>query len=112
MRARSRLSRRPCWSRKISVTARATRNGLIGQDEGIEADGEMRLVGEAAADAQRVADLAVVLGGGEADVVDLRIGAPGRAAGGGDLELARQVVELGIGGEQVARFRARAARRQ
>ena len=34
---------------------------LIGKNEGIEANGEMRLLGEAAADAQRVADLAVVL---------------------------------------------------
>jgi hypothetical protein len=71
-------------------------DGLIGQDEGVEANGEMGLVGEAAADAQRVADFAVVLHGGEANVVDLRIAAPGRAAGDGDFELARQVVELGL----------------
>ncbi len=79
-------------------------DGLMRQQEGVEAHGEMRLVGEAAADAQRVADLAVACGGREADVVDLGIGAPRGAAGGGDLEFARQVVELGIGGEQLRDF--------
>ena len=34
---------------------------LLGKNEGIEANGKMRLLGEASADAQRVADLAVVL---------------------------------------------------
>src|ERR1035441_1201205 len=64
----------------------------------------MRLVGEAAADAQGVAYLAVAYGRGEANVVNLGIGAPGRAPGGGDFELTRQVVELGIGREQVGNF--------
>jgi hypothetical protein len=79
--------------------------GLL--DEGGDADGEVRLGGEAAADAEGVADLllffAVVLNralsGCERNVVDLRVGAPLGAAGDGDLELAREVVELGVGGE-------------
>ena len=86
---------------------------LVGKHEGIEANREMRLVGESAADAQREADLArCAAHGGEADVVDLRIGAPRGAAGDGDLELARQVVELGIAGEQVRDFERRSARRR
>ena len=40
----------------------------------------MRLVGEASADAQREANLPVVLHGRKRNVVDLGIGAPGRAA--------------------------------
>ena len=71
-------------------------NRLIGKNEGIEANGKMRFLGEASADAQRVADLAVVFGRREGDVVDLRMGAPGGAAGDGDFEFARQVVELRI----------------
>ena len=50
--------------------------GLVLRDEGGDADGDVRLGGEAAADAEGVADLfdAVdgALDGGEADVVDLR----------------------------------------
>ena len=72
----------------------------------------MGLGGEAAADAEGVADLFVAvdlaLDGGEGDVVDLRVGAPERAAGDGDLELAREVVELGVGGERRGRSRRRA----
>src|SRR6185312_16665929 len=41
----------------------------------------------------------LALDGGQGDIVDLRVGAPERAAGGGDLELARQVYEFGIAGE-------------
>ena len=79
--------------------------GLVLRDEGGDADGEVGLGGEAAADAEGVADLFdtvdFALDGGEGDVVDLRVGAPLGAAGDGDLELARQVVELGIRGEVV-----------
>ncbi len=75
--------------------------GLL--DEGRDADGEVGLGGEAAADAEGVADLFgpidLALGCGQRDVVDLRVGAPLGAAGDGDLELAREVVELGVGGE-------------
>ncbi len=78
---------------------------LILPDEGRDADGDVGLGGEAAADAQGVADLfhAVdgALDGGEGYVVDLGVGAPEGAAGDGDLELAREVVELGVGGELV-----------
>jgi hypothetical protein len=77
--------------------------GLVLRDEGGDAHADVRLGGEAAADAQGVADLfeAIDLAadGGEGDVVDLGVRAPQRAAGDGDFELARQVVELGIGGE-------------
>ncbi len=79
-------------------------HSLVGAQESVEADGEMRLVGKAAADADGEADFTVACGGREADVVDLGVAAPGGAAGGGDFELARQVVELGVGREQVCGF--------
>ncbi len=100
--------------------------GLILADEGGNTDGHVGLGGEASADAQCVADFnflvvgggcggvrcwqfSVVSGlgagdGGEADVVDLGVGAPEGAAGDGDLELAREVVEVGVGGEDVGDF--------
>ena len=61
----------------------------------------MRFIGETAAYAKRVANLAVMFRGSECNVVDLGIGAPGRAPGNGDFEFARQVVELRICGEQM-----------
>jgi hypothetical protein len=55
----------------FSNAARHT-DGLIGKNEGVEAHGEMRLVRQAAAHAQRVADLRRrALAGREANVVDL-----------------------------------------
>lgn len=80
--------------------------GLVLGDEGGDADGDVRLGGEAAADAEGVADFfdAVdgALDGGEGYVVDLWIGAPDGAAGDGDFELAGEVVELRVGGEEVS----------
>ncbi len=76
----------------------------MGKNEGVKANGEMRLGGEPASDAQRVADFALVFHRREADVVDLRIGAPGGAAGDGDLEFARQVVELRVCLQQMRNF--------
>src|ERR1700722_9978371 len=69
------------------------------RDEGGNAHSEVRFVRQTAADAQCVTDFVSALDGGEGDVVDLRVGAPQRAAGDGDFEFARQVVELGVGGE-------------
>ena len=79
-------------------------NSLIGPHEDVEPNREMRLVRQAAADAQRIAQLAVALCRRETNVVDLGISAPGGAAGCGDLELARQIVELGIRRQQVRDF--------
>ena len=80
-------------------------DGLRLSDEGGDADGDVGLGGEAAADAQGVADFVCAgdgaADGGEGDVVDLGIAAPKGAAGDGDLELAGEVVELGVGGEEV-----------
>ncbi len=70
-------------------------------DECRNAHRDVRLGRETAADAQRVAHLVAAFDGGEGHVVDLRVGAPDGAAGNGDLELARQVVELWVGGEPV-----------
>jgi hypothetical protein len=87
--------------------------GLVLRDEGGDALGEVGLGGETAADAEGVADLFlagiesvnsawfVSLDGGEADVVNLGEGAPDGASGDGDLELAGEVVELGVGGEEM-----------
>ncbi len=76
---------------------------LVLRDEGVEADGNVRLGGEAATDADAVADLfdafVDALQCGECDVVDLRVAAPYGAAGDTDLELARKVVELGVRGK-------------
>ena len=63
----------------------------------------MRFGGESAGDAEREADfLAGIAGaarGGETDVVNFGIGAPVRAAGDGDFEFAREIVELWIAAE-------------
>ena len=75
------------------------------RDEGGDALGDVGFGGEAAADAEGVADLfgAIdgALDGGEGHVVDLGVGAPDGASGDGDLELAGKVVELGVSGELV-----------
>ncbi len=71
---------------------------LVPVDEGVQPHGQVRVGRESAADAHREADLARlrVPDRGHADVVDLRVGAPGAAAGDGDLVLAGQVVELRV----------------
>ena len=48
-------------------------DSLIGKNKCIEANGQMRFLGESSADTQRVANLAIVLSGRESDVVDLRV---------------------------------------
>ena len=100
-RARSRLSRRPCWSRKISAIGAHHRRGLIGQHKSIEANAQVRFVGEPAADADRVPNFGSAPRSGQADVVDLRIRAPNRAAGDGNLEFARQIVKVVVPLERV-----------
>ena len=76
-------------------------DGLVGKNKSVQPHGDMRLPRESAADAKRVANLAVMLYRGKANVVDLRIAAPRGAAGDRDFELARQVIELRIPGEQL-----------
>jgi hypothetical protein len=56
----------------------------------------MWIGGEAAAYADGIADFVTAFDCRQGDVVDLWIGAPDGAAGDGDLELARQIVELGV----------------
>ncbi len=93
----------------MRTTAVTTSRAFDLRDEGGDAGGDVGLGGEAAADAEGVADLFLdtvgtidgALDGSQGDVVDLGIGAPDGAAGDGDLELAGKVVELGIRGEMV-----------
>ncbi len=84
------------------------RRDLVGADEGVETSGEMGLGGEAAADAQREADFALAaegaFDGGEADVVNLGIRAPDRAADDADFEFARQIVKFAAGADGRAGF--------
>ena len=82
-------------------------HGLIGKDEGVKTDGQVRIGGEAATYAQRVTHFAVVLDSSQADVVDLRVSTPRRATGDGYLEFARQVIELRIGREQTRDFQGK-----
>src|ERR1700693_2760969 len=75
-------------------------DNLVGLDESIERDGQVRIGGKTAADAQREAYFglsgATSSGGGEADVINFRIGAPVAASGDGNFEFAREIVNLGI----------------
>ena len=77
------------------------RRGLIGQHKSIEANAQVRFVGEPAADADRVPNFGSAPRSGQADVVDLRIRAPNRAAGDGDFEFARQIVKVVVPLERV-----------
>ena len=85
---------------------------LLGKDESVQTDGKMRLIGEPSADADSEANLTIMLHRREGDVVDLGIGAPRGATGDGDLEFARQVVEVRVCGEQMSNFERRWVRRQ
>src|SRR5579872_280248 len=84
------------------------RNNLIPSDKRIQSRAKIRLGRETAGNSQRESDLGLAAhnasNGGEADVVDLGIGAPDAASGDGDFELARQVVELGIACQQPRSF--------
>src|ERR1700675_727621 len=79
------------------------RDDLFGLNESVEGDGQVRIGGQTAADAQREAcfglSCATSSRGGEADVIDFGIGAPVAAAGDGNFKFARQIVKLGITGE-------------
>jgi len=81
------------------------RQHLVPADERVEAEGEVGVRRQPAAHADREPDLARlrVAQGGESDVVDLGIRAPGPAARDRDLVLARQVVELGVAVEHPSR---------
>src|ERR1035438_8006430 len=71
-------------------------NCLIGQDECIEAHCKLRIGRKGSAHTERVANLAIMLNGSEADVIDLRMSAPRRAACDRDFEFAWQVIEVGV----------------
>ncbi len=73
-------------------------------DKGIKPNREMRIARKATAYPYRVADFIVPTDRREGNVVDLGIGAPNRATGGGHLELARQIVELRICDKSVGQF--------
>ena len=76
------------------------RQNLIPAHKGIQRCAEVGIGRKSAAHAQSEANLRLsmnhALDRGQADIVDLRIGAPDAASRDGNLELARQVVELGI----------------
>src|SRR6266567_1855910 len=80
------------------------RHRLVRQQEYIQSLGEMRLVRQASAHTERVADLTVALDSRQSNIVDLGIRAPVGAAGGRNLEFARQVVELRIRRQKVGDF--------
>ena len=69
-------------------------------DEGVELDSEMRLGRQAAGDAEGESDFFSTVAGAarsrKSDVIDFGVGAPIGAAGDGDFEFAREIVELGI----------------
>ena len=100
MRARVRFSRSSCCSRKISAVAWTAAISLVLPDKRRNAHGKVWLGRKTSADSQRIAYLLFAiddaLDRSERHVVDLGVRAPLRAARDGDLELPRQVVELGI----------------
>ena len=67
---------------------------LLRPHESVETNGEMRIGGKPAADAQRKSDFFLAVGeafdGGQADVVNFGIRTPHRAAGDGHLKFAWQ----------------------
>src|SRR6202162_6249014 len=72
-------------------------------NKSVQAKREMGIGRKAAAHAQRVPNfgvLAAAVNGGEADIVNLRIGAPDVAASNADFELARQIVEISVAHEE------------
>ena len=94
------------WPDVAAQAAAASRrdfDDLILANESVQTEREMRFGGKAAADANGEAMLNVRTAnaprGGEGDIVDFRIAAPGAAAGYGHLELARKIVEVAIAAE-------------
>src|ERR1700723_1355490 len=75
-------------------------------DKCVQAHSQMRLGRKPATNADREAGLragaAFADDRGKADVVNLRVGAPRAAAGDGNLELARQIIKIGISGKQTS----------
>ena len=73
---------------------------LVLLHEGVQAYPQVRIGGETAAHAHRESHLAPIAvrahGRGQANVIDLRVGAPDGAAGDRDFEFPRQVVELRV----------------
>src|SRR5216684_5360524 len=81
---------------------------LVPANVSVEADGEMRVGGKSAADADRKTGLLLAmmlaLDGGEADVVDFGVRAPDGATGDGHFEFAREIVESVVAREQARGF--------
>src|SRR5208282_4946906 len=77
---------------------------LIPANKSIQAGAEIRFSGKSAGNAQREANFRLAASRAsdrrQTDVVDFGIGAPGVASGDRDLELARQVVELGVSSQE------------
>src|SRR6267154_2751549 len=75
-------------------------DNLLPLDESVEPNAKMRIGRKPARDAQGKSDLLTIeplsRNGGEAYIVDFWIRAPGPAAGDGNFELARQIIELRI----------------
>src|SRR5260221_473156 len=75
-------------------------DSLLPPHECVQANAEMRISGETASHTQRESDLIAVqafsLDSGKSYIIDLRIRAPRTATSDRNLELTRQIVELGI----------------
>ena len=84
------------------------RQNLIPANESVQRSAEIRLGGKSAAHSQCETCFRFAVNYApdrcQSYVVDLRVGAPDAASGDRDLELARQVVELGISRQHAIRF--------
>src|SRR5258708_6444431 len=76
------------------------RDRLLPTDESVQANAEMWIGGETASHTQRETDLVTMqtlsCDGSQTHIIDFGIRAPGTAASNGHLELARQIVKLGV----------------
>src|SRR5882757_9870298 len=76
------------------------RDRLLPSDESVQANAKMRIGGETPSHTQRETDLVTMQtlsrDGCQTHIIDFGICAPGLAAGNGHLELARQIVKLGV----------------
>ena len=84
------------------------RDYLVPADESIEAQREVRVCGEASADTQREAKFGIwtlfATNRCKAYIVDLRVSAPDVAAGDANLELAGEIIKIGVANERLCGF--------
>src|SRR5260221_13339863 len=76
------------------------RDSLLPPHESVQANAEVRIGGETTGHAQRESDFlsvqALSRDSSKSNIIDFGIGAPRPATSDGNLELARQIIELGI----------------